>query len=77
MTGKNSFSAHASITDSLAILYCMLKSANLETFKMSFDELLDELDQDPEIMVASNNFMLSLLEPEVETATEKKTVEIR
>lgn len=75
MTGKNSFSADASITDSLTVMYCMLKASNIGVFKYTFDEFLDILDENPDAIVDFNTYLTSLIS--IETAEDKKKVETR
>lgn len=45
-----------SVTDMLTLFYCTLKACNLNTFKYTFDEFIDKLDEDPEIFTQFNNF---------------------
>lgn len=45
------------ITDEYLFFYCLL-AANNPDIPLTFDELIDELDEDPKLMVAYKEFMV-------------------
>ncbi len=49
-----------SITDTITLLYCMLKYNNKENFKYSFDAFIDEIDADNSIVEEFTNYLFEL-----------------
>jgi hypothetical protein len=60
ITGKNSFAANDTVKDITTLLYCFLKGANRETFKYTYDELLDIIDDHPEVFQDFADYLRSL-----------------
>lgn len=59
-TGKSIASADiTSFADTFKLLYCSLKACNRNTFNFSFDEFIDVIDEQPEILTKFTDFVES------------------
>lgn len=57
MTEKTVNEMNDSVNDILKLFYCILKANNLETFKFSFDEFLDVIDEQPEVFTHFTEYL--------------------
>ncbi len=73
LSGKNAYAANTSLTDGLMMYYALLLANNPENFNYSFDQFLDCLDEDSDILPALHKYMYSLTKPEKAVAAKKKT----
>lgn len=64
MTGRNVNQLNDSLNDLMTLLYCMLKAANRMNFTYTYDEFIDLIDENPEIPVLFNDYLLSNSKPE-------------
>jgi len=60
MTGRNAYEVNTSINDSVTFFYCILKGCNKGLFNYTFDDFLDILDQNPQILAQYNAYMIGL-----------------
>jgi hypothetical protein len=59
MTGKYATQVNESISDLTKLLYCMLSANNKETFKYSYDEFIDLLDNNLNVMEDFSAYLVS------------------
>jgi len=57
MTEKTVNEMTESVADILKLFYCILKGNNLTTFKYSFDEFLDTIDEQPEVFTQFTEYL--------------------
>jgi len=72
MTGRSATLINVSVSDSIKVFYCMLSAANRPVFTYSFEDFLDALDAEPDLLTQYNKYMLSLLPKEKAVADKKK-----
>jgi len=70
MQGKQ-YTESQKISDQLAMMYCILKAANKETFKYSFDEFIDLIDDNQDQV---EKFFNSLVKPEQQSKKKVKKI---
>lgn len=74
MSGKSIALADIStFADTFKLLYCALKANNKDTFKFSFDEFVDIVDEQPEVLSQFSEFMNTETK-EVSEENKKKVV---
>jgi hypothetical protein len=49
MTGKMSTDA-LTTEDNIMYMYCLLKACNMDTFEFTYDEFIDEIDEDKDFL---------------------------
>jgi hypothetical protein len=59
ITEKSVAELNENITDTMALFYCMLYGANRNTFKYTYDEFIDLVDDDQSSLDMFSNFLLS------------------
>lgn len=57
MTGKSVNQVDDSVADILKLFYCILKGNNLNTFTYTFDEYLDIIDEQPEVLTQFTDYL--------------------
>jgi len=67
MTKKSVSEMSTSIADLITLLYCILSSNNRETFKFTYDEFVDVIDESPDTI---NQFSQYLEAAAADKATE-------
>lgn len=60
-----------SIKDILNLLYYTLKGCNMSTFNFTFDEFIDIIDEQPDILAKFNEFNTGLLTDEKKNLTDQ------
>ena len=65
ITGRNAYEASTSITDSITILYAMLRVCNTD-FILTHDEFLDGLDENPNALNQFNEYIIALAKDALE-----------
>lgn len=73
MTGKSVYTANEDLNDIMTLFYCVIK-ANNKSFKLSFDEFIDAIDNDPEVFEFYNKFIQDNSPTEEGTGDKKKEV---
>lgn len=76
MTGTSVSVMEESTGNMIKMLYCLLKANNRELFKWSFDEFIDVLDDNPEILTTFSNYLVSL-QGKAKEEVKKKTAKNR
>jgi hypothetical protein len=54
-----------SYTDTMTLFYCFLKAANRDTFKYTFDQFLDVLDDNMDSIQVFNDYATSLVKENI------------
>jgi hypothetical protein len=57
-SGRSIDQMKESVNDLLLLFWCILTANNRETFKYTFDEFVDVLDEHPESVDMFNNFLM-------------------
>lgn len=67
-----------SITDTITLLYCMLNYNNKESFHYSFEQFIEELDNDNSIMEGFTQYLIELQQEQINQLEEdiKKKMEL-
>ena len=71
-TGRGVDKIRENVSDLMTLFWCMLKSNNRETFKFSFDEFIDLLDEYPETIEVFNDYLMEEAKKVEKTAGKKK-----
>lgn len=71
MTGTPVTEMQENTGNMLKMFYCLLKGANKDIFILTWDEFIDYLDTNEDIVQDFNNYMVSLATPQPE---QKKTI---
>jgi hypothetical protein len=77
MTKKPAPEMDITVNDLVTLLFCILKSANKDTFNYTFEGFIDVLDNNSEIVNEFSNFLVSQQEPVKEEIVKKKSKSIK
>ena len=72
MTGRSVYKINESINDVMTLLFCILSANNRETFKFSFDEFIDLIDNNPTVIDDFNAYLLTVAADVTEETPSKK-----
>lgn len=61
MAKKNISDLNDSFTDNMMLFFCMVKNANRQTFKYTFEEFMDLIDENDDNIKIFNNYTNSLV----------------
>jgi len=71
-SGRGVDTIKETVSDLMLLFWCILKSNNRETFKFSFDEFIDLLDENPDTVEVFNNYLIEEAKKIQKPATKKK-----
>lgn len=57
-TGRGVDQIKENVSDLMTLFWCILKANNKDTFKFTFDEFIDLLDEYPDTVEVFNNYLL-------------------
>jgi spore coat polysaccharide biosynthesis protein SpsF (cytidylyltransferase family) len=73
MTKKPAPEMDVTVNDLITLFYCVLKAANKETFDYSFENFIDVLDNNSEVLNEFSNYLIKQQQG-TQTETKKKKV---
>ena len=72
LSNKSATDITDNLSDMILLLYCMLSASNQSTFKYSYDEFIDELDNNQNIFEDFQKYLIATAEKEGKKKVVKK-----